>query len=591
MSQRKRLIGQLYPSYLLLVLIVLVATGWYASRAMRTFHMAQIHRNLLYQALFLEPQALPLIDPLDRKGLDRFCKRIVVGTPIRLTVVLPDGSVAGDSEADPLAMENHGERPEIRQAIQGDTGSASRFSDTLGQQMLYVAYPLTSDANTVQGVLRLSISLAAVDHQLHALWLRFGTGGLLIALTAAFVCLVIARRISRPLETMRRGAERFARGELSHRLLVPDTAEPAELAQAMNLMAQKLEQKMADIVQQRNESEAVLASMTEGVIALDPEERILHLNAAAVRLLRGDHTLQGRSIQEVIRNWELHRLIRTTLDQGVHSQADIALYHKGEQVLNTRCTPLFDASGRRMGALLVLSDVTQIRRLETMRSDFAANVSHEIKTPLTAIVGFVETLCEGVVTDPHEAQRFLQIILKHVKRLTTIVDDLMQLARLEQDGEGRQLVLRPGAISQLLQAAAQICRAEAAEKVIVIDIACAETLTAPIDNDLMEQAVVNLLNNAIKYSPPNSRISVSACKADDLIQIVFADQGIGIAQHHLPRLFERFYRVDQNRSRRMGGTGLGLAIVKHIVQAHGGQVSVESVEGQGSTFTLSLPAL
>ncbi len=589
MIHRRRLIWQIYPSYLILVLLALLATGWYASHAMRSVYMSQVRGDLLHQARFLTPQFLPLITPLNEVAVDRFCKQVVLDMATRLTVILPDGKVVGDSETDPRKMENHGDRPEIIEALKGNTGTSLRFSDTLGQHMMYLAYPL--ETGRVSGVVRVALALTAIEQQLWALQLRIALGGVIVAILASLVCLVISRRISRPIETMRQSAARFARGELSHRVMPPETVELAGLAQAMNQMAQELEERIQAIVQQRNESEAVLSSMVEGVVALDSEERILHHNAAAAKLLKGHaDSLQGRSIQEVMRNRDLHDMVRSTLDHGEVSQGDVALYQAGEQILQAHCTPLSDADGHRMGALLVLSDVTQLRRLETMRSDFAANVSHEIKTPLTAIQGFVETLCQGSDVDPAEVKRFLKIIDKHVKRLTAIVDDLMQLARLEQGAEQQPLLrLAPVPIQSILHSACQLCRPQAQEKSMTVDIVCDDALAMPIDADFMEQAIVNLLDNAIKYSPTDSRIELSARKDAGQLWIRVKDEGIGIAKKHLPRLFERFYRVDKARSRRMGGTGLGLAIVKHIVQVHSGQVTVESVQGKGSTFTISLP--
>jgi two-component system, OmpR family, phosphate regulon sensor histidine kinase PhoR len=589
MIKHRRLIWQLYPAYLLLVLVTLMAAGWFAAREMRAFYMSQIRRELNYHARFLAPQVLALLDPLKAQALDRLSKQTAPDIPIRLTVVLPDGTVVADSETDPLRMENHRNRPEIQQALSGQIGTSLRFSDTLRQQMMYLAWPLGT--SPLRGILRVSIPLTAIEKSLHALQLRLIWGGIVIAALAALICLAISRRISRPIETMRRSAARFATGELSHRLDTPNTSELAGLAQAMNQMAQELEQRMAAITQQRNEGEAVLSSMTEGVVALDPEERILHLNAAAVRLLNeASGSLQGRSIQEVVRNRELHDIVRTTLTRGITTQRDIVLYWKGEHILNVHCTPLSDAGGRRMGALLVINDVTQLRRLETMRSDFAANVSHEIKTPLTAIQGFVETLGQGMVTDAQEAERFLQIISKHVRRLTAIVDDLMHLARLEHGDKERPLQLKSASLQGVLHTAIQVCRPAAEQKGIAIQLVCPEALTARMDTELMEQAAVNLLDNAIKYSPADSRIEVTVQASAKESRLDFKDEGIGIAKKHLPRLFERFYRVDANRSRRLGGTGLGLAIVKHIVQVHGGRVTVESVEGQGSTFSIYLPS-
>jgi two-component system, OmpR family, phosphate regulon sensor histidine kinase PhoR len=591
MQKPKKLIWHLYPSYLLLILLTLTAAGWFAGRSMRSFYMTQIRRDLLNQAYLLTDLFVPLLEPLRRHELDRRCKQVGGKVRTRFTVILPNGKVVGDSEAVSDDMENHGDRPEIRQALKGDVGTATRFSGTLRQRMLYVAIPIQdAEKAAIQGVVRISIATDAIDEQLKKIQIRIALGGLVIAALASLLCLVISRRITRPIEAMRQGAARYARGDFSHRLHPPETLELAGLAGAMNQMARDLEERIRAVVRQRNETRAVLSSMVEGVIALDREERILHLNEAAARLLdKPTDFLQGRSIQEVMRNRDLHHLVHNTLSEGANTQGDITLYQDGDRILNIRCTLLRDPDGGSKGALLVINDVTQLRRLENMRSEFAANVSHEIKTPLTAIQGFVETLHQGAVDDPAEVDRFLGIIQKHVRRLATIIDDLMYLSRLEQDGEARRLPLANNPVAEVIRTAVGLCRTKADEKRITVELVCEEGLTAAMDTELMEQAVVNLLDNAIKYSPAGSRIEVEARRNQQEISIHVRDQGMGIPARHLPRLFERFYRVDKARSRNMGGTGLGLAIVKHIVQAHGGRVTVESTRQRGSTFTLHLP--
>lgn len=588
MFKPKRLIWQLYPAYLLLVLSTVLAIGWYASGSMRSFYLSQTRQDLLNQAHLLTQVFLPLLEPLDPAAVDRRCKKTAAGVPTRLTVILPDGRVVGDSETAPAKMENHGDRPEVRQALAGQIGSSVRFSATLHHNMIYVAIPI--GFNRIAGILRVSKAMTDIEQQLHSLQLKLAVGAFIIALLASLACLMISRRISRPIETLREGAARFAQGDLTHRLNLADTAELAELAQAMNQMARELQQRIQTIMRQRNESQAVLSSMMEGMLALDTEERIIQANGAAASLLNlASDRLQGRRVQEIMRSRQLQRMIQTTLSSGSATEGDVVLYQFGEQILNMHCSPLFDSDGQRMGVLLVMNDVTQLRRLESMRSDFAANVSHEIKTPLTAIQGFVETLMHGPVNDPHETQRFLGIIHKHVMRLTAIIDDLMHLSRLEQEHGSARLKLQSSSVRSMLSNAIQLCRANADAKEIDIVLHCDDDLTARMDADLMEQAAVNLLDNAIKYSPAASHVTVAARAEAQEICIDFQDEGIGIARRHLPRLFERFYRVDKARSRSVGGTGLGLAIVKHIVQAHSGRVTVESVQGQGSTFTIRMP--
>ena len=440
------------------------------------------------------------------------------------------------------------------------------------------------------GVIRSSVPTTSIKKELRSIQIKIALGGLLIAVLAAWISLLISRRISRPLEEMKKGADHFAGGDLNHRLAAPNSEELASLVDALNQMAAQLDRRIKTIVSQRNELETVLASMLEGVIAVNNEERIIRMNEASAEFFDCDgEKCQGRDLQEVIRNSALQHFVRQSIRSNVSKEDDISLYHNGEKTLHLQSSPLLDANKERIGTLLVFNDVTHLRRLEDMRRDFVANVSHEIKTPLTAIKGFVETLHRGNVDNPAEAQRFLGIIQKHADRLSSIVEDLLSLSRIEQEDEAKAIKLEEGHVKDVFKSALQICRSKAEEKRININLTCDEQLAASFDSSLLEQAVVNLLDNAIKYSEPNSTIHLKANLKDSQIQIIVADEGIGIAKKHLPRLFERFYRVDKARSRNLGGTGLGLAIVKHIAQAHGGNVTVESTLGEGSVFTIHLP--
>jgi two-component system phosphate regulon sensor histidine kinase PhoR len=362
----------------------------------------------------------------------------------------------------------------------------------------------------------------------------------------------------------------------------------------MNQMAAHLDDRIRTVLRQRNEQEAVLASMVEGVLAVDLEERILRLNRAAGRLLGvRPEQAEGRRIQEVVRKADLQRFVARALANREPVEGDIVLRdaEEGERFLQAHGTVLRGAQGQEIGALIVLNDVTRLRRLETLRRDFVANVSHELKTPITAIKGFVETLLDGAVADPDDAQRFLQIITRQADRLNAIIDDLLDLSRIEQEAEKGGIPLARGALRPVLEAAVQACSMSAREKPLQIVLHCSGELAAQINAPLLEQAIVNLLTNAIKYSEPAGRVVVDAAQFGDKVMVKVQDWGCGISPEHLPRLFERFYRVDKARSRKQGGTGLGLAIVKHIVQSHGGEVVVHSTPGQGSTFTLILPAV
>jgi len=589
MNRRKRLLWQLFPSYLLITLISLLAATWYASDAMRHFFLDQTATDLRARAALLEKQIRALLSPLQSETIDAICKEAARLSATRITVILPDGTVIGDSRETPHLMDNHAGRPEIITALAGQTGQSLRFSKTLMQRMLYIATPIRDRQNVV-AVLRTSLPATTVETAIRSIQLKIALGGCIIALLTAGMGWIISRRISGPIEQMKKSAAQFAAGDLSHRLVSPATEEMAGLAEAMNQMAAQLDDRIHTIIRQRNQLETVLASMLEGVIAIDSEERIVSINRAAAELFENEPTnCQNKSVQEVIRSPALQQCIRTALKNMNAAEEDITLYQNEERVIGVKSSPLLDADRQQIGTLVVFNDVTLLRRLENMRRDFVANVSHEIKTPLTAIKGFVETLQQGKVDTAEENERFLKIIQKHVDRLSSIVEDLLALSRIEQEDERKTINFQPVKITDIFQAAIQLCRSRADEKKIRIDLDFEKDSAAVIDPTLIEQAVVNLLDNAIKYSEPQSSVLLKSHQQNSELVISVQDHGIGIAQKHLPRLFERFYRVDKARSRNMAGTGLGLAIVKHIAQAHGGHVTVESRLGEGSLFSIHLP--
>jgi two-component system phosphate regulon sensor histidine kinase PhoR len=388
------------------------------------------------------------------------------------------------------------------------------------------------------------------------------------------------------------GAERFAGGDLAHRLPIPDSQELSVLARTLNRMASELEERIRAITRERNERQAILSSMIEGVIVVDAEQRVVELNRTAARWLRVDaEAVEGRTLPEAVRNADLLRFVTRTLSGEGPLEEDLVIHNGAKRFLQLHGTLVRDADDRRIGALVVLHDVTRLRRLETMRRDFVANVSHEIRTPITSIKGFAETLQGGSTRSPDDVNRFLGIIAKEADRVSAVVEDLLTLARIEDEAERAQLALEEGNLRDFLEAAVEACRKRAARSSVELELACPDDLTGRINPSLLEQAVVNLIDNAIKYSPAGETVRVEAMIEADEIHIRVGDRGCGIEAEHLPRIFERFYRVDKARSRELGGTGLGLAIVKHIAQAHDGQVTVESTPDAGSLFTIRIPRL
>jgi two-component system, OmpR family, phosphate regulon sensor histidine kinase PhoR len=584
----KSFFSQTYLALLLIALLSVLAITWITSRSWRHFYLAELAGDLEARARLVAVQVGERVAQGETEKLDALLKDLGKLTDTRLTVVMRNGRVAGDSLRDIKTMDDHGGRPEILAALEGRVGTARRVSPTQGQSMMYVAAPVASQGQTV-AVVRTALPLGHIHQALTMVYVKIGLGSLGIILLAAGLSLVLSRRLTRPLEEFRRGAERFARGDLTIKLPRPDLGELVSLGETMNHMASQLDERIGTILRQRQEQEAVLGSMVEGVIAVDSRSQVISLNRAAADLLGVDPAMAiQRSITDVVENPDLQWFVTRSLAASAPIEGEITLQGEKIRFLQAHGTTLKDPYGKAFGVLIVIHDVTRLRQLENARRDFVANVSHELKTPITSIKGFVETLLEGAMRDPEHAEEFLRIIGRQADRLGAIIEDLLSLSRIEQEAEQGKIHLAGRKIKTILKAAIQVCTTRSEEKKINVSLACPEDLRARVNGPLLEQALINLIDNAVKYSDPGSLIQVEAGTENGQVAVKVTDQGVGIAKEHLPRLFERFYRVDPSRSRKVGGTGLGLAIVKHIAQAHGGKVAVESNPGQGSTFTVYL---
>ncbi len=582
------LLWQIFPAILLVTVGALLATGLFTSRSLRGFFLERTSSDLQARAWTVARQMPIRLERGGAASVDSLCRDLGERTGTRLTMILPDGTVVGDSHENPGRMDNHGDRPEIRAALAGSTGVSVRFSATLRETLMYAAIPVRSDGESI-GVLRAAMAITDIDRELGEMRRRIVLGLLAVFLVAAATSLWISRRMARPLEELRMGASRFAEGRLDLRLSGEGPREVRDLAAAMNGMAVRLDDRIRKVSDQRNELKAVLASMDEGLLAVDAAERILRINAAAGRLLGCDPAeAEGRMVQEAARNSSLLKFVTRALEASGRIEEDLTVVRDGREIhLQAVGSPLSGEQGR-IGALVVLNDVTRLRRLEDVRREFVANVSHELKTPITSIRGFVETLREGAAGDPEASRRFLDILSRQSERLQAIVEDLLSLSRLEQGG-GTVEGIDPRSLAPTLQAAARDCAETAAAKESAVRVDCPDDLICPHDPGLIEQAVVNLIDNALRYNPSGTRVEVAAGRVEDDLVITVQDDGKGIAEHHLPRIFERFYRVDSARSRERGGTGLGLAIVKHVAIAHGGSVDVRSRPGEGALFSIRLP--
>jgi two-component system phosphate regulon sensor histidine kinase PhoR len=589
MTGKRRLIWHIFPPFLVIIIIALVAVIFYASISIKHFFVNQTRDDLQARALLIQEQIFDLLEPLNENAIDHFCKTAGQQASTRITIILPNGKVVGDSEADPSTMDNHVDRPEFIRAITETVGSSMRYSRTLDHNYMYVGIGVKKD-HELLAVIRTSMPIDVLGLTIKKIQGRIILGGLIITILAALVSLFISRRISQPIGKLKKVANCFSQGDFHSRMPFSSIEEIGDLYEAIKSMAQELHKRIQTIMSQGNQIEAILSSMVEGVIAVNLEERVIRMNHAAASILACDASqAHGRSVQEIIRNSLFQDFVKKTLSSKKPVEEDFGMFAGEERFVNAHGTLLRDAEDHQIGALIVLNDITRLRRLENIRKEFVANVSHEIKTPITAIKGFIETLNDGKVKERQDTKRFLEIIEKHAKRLEAIIEDLLSLSKIEKDTETQGIQIIKSPIHQVLKTAIQVCETKAKAKEINMAIDCEQELSAKINPPLLEQAVVNLIDNAVKYSGPNRTVRVRGSQDDQAVMISVIDEGRGIEKEHLPRLFERFYRVDKARSRQMGGTGLGLAIVKHIAQAHGGHVSVESTPGKGSVFTIHLP--
>ncbi len=557
--------------------------------------MLEVRTNLV--AYELRP-ALPGEQPLPPTAqLQEKVKELAARSMTRVTLVAPDGRVIADSavsDRDLAAIENHGTRPEIRQAIETGTGTDVRNSHTTGERTLYRAVKLPATNHGSQSIyLRLGLPIVMLEQELETL-----KRNLAVAFGSAFLMAVglsiwLARRLTRPLSEMAYAARQLAAGNHTIHLDATPGDEVGLLADSLNRMSEQLRIKIEELTEDRSQLMAMLTSMVEGVMVLDCRGRVLQLNPALERMfgVRRDE-IRGHISTEVLPHAQLKELIATILDKRTEQEAEIVL-SPGNRCLHIEASVAGCERENEACAILVFHDITELRRLEKIRKDFVANVSHELRTPLTSIKGYVEALLDGGKNDPETSSQFLNIILRQSDRLNLILEDLLELSKIESGSV--MLKEEPFDLHSVIERTLSMIKPIADKKGHRL-VSNVDAHLPPIvgDEGRLVQVLTNLLDNAVKYTPEKGVITVSAAQmagesAGPSIDLVVSDTGIGIPEADRPRVFERFYRVDKARSRELGGTGLGLAIVRHIVEGHGGQVWVEANQPQGSRFVVRLP--
>lgn len=593
----RKLIWQLYGAFLLIIAIPAILFTWYSTATFKKFFVKTTINELTERAHQIGVQMDGLIGMTSPNVIDSLCKTLGKNIVMRFTVIARDGTVLGDSEKDPPEMENHKNRTEVISAMNGTIGISERFSNTLNERTMYVAIPVYRDQQLL-GVVRTAFSISFIHHELTMMYIRFGLGYLILAMIAAFISFFVSRQISLPIEAMKQGALKMASGDFTVKIKHSGTYEIDQLVSVLNDMGGRLRETIDSLTEQRNRIDAVLSSMVEGVIALDISEKIIAINDAAVRLFGlANKPSTGTWIGEVLRNAGVNGFMKRVHQSGkaIEEEMNLIVNLKiGEtsgRLLQLHGNVLRNAEGNAIGVLTVINDITRLKRLETMRSDFVANVSHELRTPLTSVKGFVETLLSGAIDSREETIRFLQIISRQVERLSNITEDLLTLSRIEEESQSQGPELQKVKICNLLTAVQETCGTRAVAKHITLDLRCDQTTEVEAEPALIEEALINLVDNAVNYSPENEHVIISGSLDSPSNEICFSvtDNGCGIAPEHHERIFERFYRVDKARSRKLGGSGLGLSIVKHIALVHNGRATVKSSPGKGSTFYIYIP--
>ncbi|MDD5500321.1 MAG: ATP-binding protein [Candidatus Omnitrophica bacterium] len=575
-------------SYFLLIFVSLGFVAFFLDKHLEQKSLSEIKSSLDNEARLIELQIVSSPGILGEPArLDRLCRNLAGAIESRITVIAPDGKVLADSEVpfERLAdLENHGSRPEVLSAFKGGTGAEIRYSATLRIDMLYLAVPIAEGKG---GVLRLALPLTSVQRVLLAVRKTI-FAGLFFTLGLAFVLAsVLAKSLVGPIKRIIYASSKFAEGDFSRRIFHNSNDEIGRLAATLNKMAQDIEEKIREIATKNQHLEAIFNSMIEGVIVTDNQSRIISINSPIEALfdIRRD-AAEGKFFLEGIRNSEISALIDEAMNSARFISKEVVLIIPAQKIVQANVSPIYEHD-KVTGSVAIIHDITEIRRLETMRRDFVANVSHELKTPLTSIKGFVETLLEGALDDKANSMDFLKIIKNHTDRLNVLINDLLELSHIES----KEIVLNRERfkLSGLAEEVIAGFRSQAKKKGISVTSDLPSDLEICADKVKIEQVFGNLISNAIKYNKEGGFVRISSEPFGDKIKISVEDSGSGIPVKDLPRIFERFYRVDKARSRQLGGTGLGLSIVKHIVELHAGSVGVESAEGIGSKFFFTIP--
>lgn len=589
MLQRLRSVKtKIIALYLVMLVTTLMFTGYFLQRSLENYFSSWLERKLIKEMQLILTIVNSLLEDKDYARLNKSIITYGEELETRITIIDLKGKVLADSRKDPLTMESHLYRPEVQEVLKGKLGKEIRYSSTLDMNMKYVALPIKKEDGKLIGIIRASLTLNKLQELYNGIWTVLLKSSFFAILVAVLLSLKLTNHITDPIREITSAAQRIANGYLDHKLVIRTKDEIGQLALMFNYMVDRVKDKMQEISGEKNKIEAIITSIGDAVIAVNKERRILLFNLAAERIfgIKEDMVL-NKSLIQITKNYKLDELVELSLEKNEIITEELEMLVPEQRVFRIQIAPIEGIKESIVGVVAVLRDITEIRRLEEMRKEFVGNVSHELKTPLTSIKGYVETLLDSS-PDEKISRSFFSIIREEANRLQRLIEDLLSLSRLESKSNysSKEQVDMMKVINDTLS----LLREKARKKSISLESDLPVSLPLiEANKDQMSRLMINLVDNAIKYTPRCGKVKVRSYNEGEKLILEVEDNGMGIPEKDLPRIFERFYRVDKARNRKLGGTGLGLSIIKHIIEEHQGQISVESKVGEGSKFIVELP--
>jgi len=579
-----KIFSRIFTTNLFIISVVVILFLWLFNFYFTSFYYLEKESDLESRAILFSKLLGTYTDFRD-VDLSLICKELKQDTKTRYTVINKNGSVLGDSDENPKSMDNHLSRPEVLDANNGKIGTSIRYSNTVKETMLYLA--ILQNINGEQIIIRTSVPLNSLKSNISLLTSEIIKSSIYILIATLGISLFISRKIANPLEKMVVNAMAFSKGEFQSRIKSSNTIEINSLAKSLNIMATQLDERIKLITLQKNENDAILASMAEGLVAVDYSNKIIKTNDFFRDLFELKGRAVGLDINNVIIDKKFLKFYKDLTNHKNIDNKEVTIDNIKNKTILCSATMLKDQEDNFIGHVIVVNDITKLRNLEKVRQEFVANVSHELKTPITALKGYVETLKD--VDNDEDKNYFLNILDKQTSRMNSIINDLLELSRLEESVDKGDIEIFENNILDLVNDAINECEYAANKKQIKLHINCRSSIIFNLNKRLIQESVVNLIYNAIRYSDNEKIVKVDVKIISNNLHISVKDKGIGIPKNELDHIFKRFYCVDKSHSKATGGTGLGLSIVKHIMNLHSGKVVVESNVGKGSNFTLIIP--